>query len=140
MNDRCLFRGKRVDNGEWVVGVPYFKNDKCVIITSLFSCEEYQCAGAEIFEVIPETVGQCTELKDKNRKLIFEGDIAKFKRFGNTYIGKVVFNLKTAGFEFWWTVVAGAYGEHPTYAANLSVCDEIEVIGNIHDNLELLKD
>ncbi len=139
MNDRYLFRGKRVGNGEWVEGYYVCLNvDRHFIYTGYAEtdCGTYY---PDCHEVIPETVGQCTGLKDKNGKLIFEGDIAKFKRFGNSRIGKILFNHKTAGFEFWWNVAVGAYGEKATHNANLSVCDEIEVIGNIHDNPELLE-
>lgn len=139
MSDNIIFRAKCVDNGEWVRGVPHFENNKCFMITDLLIYEEHQCTGVENVEVIPETVGQYTGLTDKNGKMIFEGDIGKFKRFENSYIGKIVYNQKTAGFEFWWNVVVGAYGEKATYTANLSVCDEIEIISNIHDNPELLK-
>lgn len=130
-----LFRGKRADNGEWVYGnlfIPDYPDYPTEI-----------CIGTNIvritYDVIPKTVGQFTGLIDKNRKKIFDGDIAKFKRFGDTCIGKIIFNQKTGGFEFWWNVTVGAYGEKATYRANLSVCDDIEVIGNIHDNFELLE-
>ena len=137
MNREILFRGKRVDNGEWVGGfyVKYgIKGEKrdCIIPMS--------AAVLYAYEVISETIGQYTGLTDKNGVEIFEGDIASFKRFENNYVGKIIFNNKTAGFEFWWNVIVGAYGEKATRCANLSVCDEIEVIGNIHDNSEMLGD
>lgn len=136
MNERYLFRGKRKDNGEWAYGgldtdwgLEPEQRDRYWIIQAYL--------GEAL--VIPETVGQCTGLKDKNGNWVFEGDIAKFRRFENNYIGKIIFNHKTAGFEFWWNIVAGAYGEKATYTANLSVCDEIEVFGSVHDNPELLE-
>ena len=130
-----IFRGKRTDNGKWVNGYLY--------ITHIGS-HEIGSYDAEInierltFDVIPETVGQYTGLTDKNGKRIFEGDICRFKRFNDIYIGKIVFNVKTASFVMWYQSIVGAYGEKATHKMLLSVCDGIEVIGNIHDNPELL--
>lgn len=125
-----LFRGK-TKNSEWVEG-SYVDAYEATYIFEKDIIQHFQ-------EVIPETVGQYTGLTDKNGTKIFEGDIAKFNRFESDYVGKIVFNDKTAGFELWWNVMAGAYGEKATYKANLSVCDKLEVVCNIHDNPELLK-
>ena len=138
-----LFRGKRADNGEWVKGY-YYKskyyrtdNELCDYITIPHPEEKYR--GSDSYIVLSDTVGQYTGLLDKNGKKIFEGDIVKFKEFRDTYIGKVVFNQKTGGFEFWWNVTVGAYGEKATHTANLTVSNDIEVIGNIYDTPELLE-
>ena len=130
-----LLRGKRTDNGEWVKGYLYITHT---------GAHEIGSYDAEInierftFDVIPETVGQYTGLTDKNGVRIFEGDICRFKRFNDIYIGKIVFNVKTASFVMWYQSIVGAYGEKATHKMLLSVCDDIEVIGNIHDNPELL--
>lgn len=130
-----IFRGKRTDNGKWVKGYLY--------ITHIGS-HEIGSYDAEInierltFDVIPETVGQYTGLTDKNGTKIFEGDICRFKRFNDVHVGEIVFNVTTASFIMWYQSIVGAYGEKATHQMLLSVCDDIEVIGNIHDNPELL--
>ncbi len=139
-------------NGEWVYGYPVIDTGDC----SLKAEGKCFCPhdGTSIFfwdddfheytdcEIIPETVGQYTGLTDKNGMKIFEGDIVQLKRFGNFYRGKIVFNETTAGFEFWYEVTVGAYGEKATRKENLSAfigaCVYAEIIGNIHDDPELL--
>ena len=128
-----LFRGKRTDNGTWAYG-------------SLFCIWErtYLCWGTtndvpNMKEVIPETIGQFTGLVDKNGVRIFEGDICRFKRFNDIHVGEIVFNVTTASFVMRYQSIVGAYGEKATQKMLLSVCDDIEVIGNIHDNPELME-
>ena len=113
-----LFRGKRVDNGEWEFGS--FVSPNWITVT--MGEEIY---GSEIVD--PETVGQFTGLTDKNGKRIFEGDI--LSDGGDTY--KVMF--EEGVFQI----------ENSHYTTGLYVAirmDKIdEVIGNIHDNPELLE-
>ena len=136
-----LFRGKRTDNGKWEYGSllspdEFNENPYIVYIDYL---NEYGDIGEISAPVLPETVGQYTGLTDKNGKRIFEGDICKFKRFNDVHIGKVVFNVTTASFIMWYQPIVGAYGEKATQKMLLSVCDNIEVVGNIHDNPELME-
>ena len=123
-----LFRGKRQDNGEWVYGVPT-KDDfnATFIVQGIFECDEYRCSGADCFGVDEITIGQYTGLT-ANGKKIFEGDIVNFP---NDKIEMVVcfddysrFMLKTA---------------NEAYYLLAHLNDYCEVIGNIHDNPELLK-
>ena len=131
-----LFRGKRVDNGEWVEG-NLFVPDKVDTPTQI-------CIGTNVvritYEVIPETVGQYTGLTANGTK-IFEGDIGKYKqvdgakRKGKSIIcrGSVVYNAKIASYAVESKDEAGC-----KYFDYFSIKD-FEVIGNIHDNSELLK-
>lgn len=149
MNDRYLFRGKRVDNGEWIEGVPLFKNGKCFIITSIFDCDEYQCIGAENYEVIPKTVGQCTGLKDKNGKLIFEGDILRVITDngwscpkGTKVYYEVVFTEFNEECATWAEYIGfmAKRGEDDLDSIHYIVNSYgVEVIGNVTDNPEFLK-
>ena len=131
-----LFRGKRTDCDAWVEGdfIQAFRGNQ------LSSCSIMpNTPTAYCWKVDPETVGQYTGLTDKNGKRIFEGDICRFKHFNNVHVGKIVFNVKTASFVMWYQSIVGAYGEKATHKMLLSVCDNIEVVGNIHDNSELLE-
>ena len=90
--------------------------------------------------VDPSTIGEYTGLKDKHGKMIFEGDIIKlntdgikFNGVALTVIGKVVYNEKNASFAISGKDEIGA--KHYDYFP----IKNIEVIGNIHDNPELLK-
>lgn len=126
--NRGLWRGKRVDNGEWVEGylrkaIDFYGKVQYSIITEL----------NEHFIVDPETRGECTGLTDKNSKLIFEGDIVKAEwshlNITNTVIGVVEYD--NAAF-FLETDDHYLFFEDNIFSAD---CD---VIGNIHDSPELM--
>ena len=136
-----LFRGKNTDNGKWEYGSllspdEFNENPHIVYIDYL---NEYGEIGEISAPVIPETIGQYTGLTDKNGVRIFEGDICRFKRFNDIHVGEIVFNVTTASFVMRYQSIVGAYGEKATQKMLLSVCDDIEVIGNIHDNPELME-
>lgn len=120
-----LFRGKRTDNGKQVEG-NLFIPDKDDTPTQI-------CIGTNIiritYDVIPETVGQYTGLTDKNGTKIFEGDI--LKGAWDT-IFQVVYDDCYLGFR-----AKEKDGMHN--CIDYYGLDRIEVIGNIHDNTELMK-
>lgn len=129
-----LFRGKRVDNGEWVKGDLIKCKDKCYIHpnANIFQVHNALSKLIVLHEVIPETVGQYTGLTDKNGTKIFEGDIliADFdykKEPIEVIYYKCGFKLKS---------------KHCKEVYDYSIHDEtpeLEVIGNKWDNPELLK-
>ena len=154
-----LFRGKRIDNGEWVYSQTVFshldnfyipaQNLKCTVMRNLDTVgniSEIRCKdGKCFFKVQTETVGQFTGLTDKNGKKIFEGDIVR-THYANApkavFVETVIFDCgkfcATSTNEGCKTT-ATLWDGVPRLAIDKSVyMDEVEVIGNIHDNPELL--
>ena len=127
---KIIFRGKRVDNGEWVYGYYSFDNRPTSRGTYITCYSGYSQLD---YEVIPETVGQYTGLTDKNGKKIFEGDIV-FKR---TYQGKKPMNVYFASGQF--TCGVGGGSSTPSHYYTLDD-KQVEIIGNIFDNPELMKE
>ena len=139
MSREILFRGKRIDNGEWLEG--YYVNygftgkEKCYIVPS-YASDLYS------FEVDPSTVCQYTGLTDKNGKKIFENDIVYFEDAENDaegYHDNVFMNVGEI-----------VYADGQYYITNRETVDmddllygddklECEVKGNIFDNPELLE-
>lgn len=131
-----LFRGKRIDNGEWIEGgiiqgVPHelWQNEGRAYILVF---PQY-LSRPNLYEVDPATVGQYTGLTDKSGKKIFEGDIVKgLFLFGLPVRG--VASFKDGAFGLAWL-----RGDVDEFSAFTSMCNvEYEIIGNIHDNPELL--
>ena len=128
-----LFRGKRIDNGEWVEG-NLFVPDKV----------DFRKPPTEIlmgtnivrisYEVDPETVGQYTGLKDKNGKRVFEGDICQHEKTGRTI--SVSWHGTMAGY-VWSKRIEDSHLFD--FGELFRVHDKYAVIGNIHDNPEMLE-
>ena len=123
-----LFRGKRIDNGEWVYGD---------LVHSVYKLEDV-CVGqygneVGMHQVHEETVGQHTGT-DKNGKKIFEGDLCLCNRNINSFVDNQVFLIS---FDTEYGQWVGSSRSSNIAADEFSLC---EVIGNIHDNPELLEE
>jgi uncharacterized phage protein (TIGR01671 family) len=124
-----LFRGKRTEDGEWMCGNLTIWSDKSA------SIDKEPTEASPLYAVVPETVGQYTGLTDKNGKQIFEGDIVT-GLFLFALPVKAVVTFQDGAFGLEWY----RGGDLRAFNAFTSVCNvEYEVIGNIHDNPELLK-
>lgn len=131
-----LFRGKRLDNGEWVEGLPY--KAKYGGISAIVDNDE------ESFLVLPDSIGQFSGLCDKNGKRIFEGDIVK----ADDYIFSIKYgkcggtpNADNYGYMgFYLEAVSEGTKLCAHYGLRDDMCyfTDIAVIGNIHDNPELM--
>lgn len=124
MEDRYLFKAKRKDNGEWVVGS--YINGGFIIKTNHTEC-------VDIFE---NTICQCTGLKDKNGKLIWENDIIECKDGKHNFQTQIEWDAYCAGFIFQDTETSAV--ELDAITAN-GLYSESKVIGNIFDNPELIE-
>lgn len=124
MRDRFLFKAKTC-NGEWVAGFFHCKDDKWYISNK---------AGSPFaYEVRPDTICQCTGLKDKNGKLIWENDVVNC--LTEKCCGCIGWNESEAGFYFNVLLEDGRFEEEYIYDYQ----DGIGVIGNVFDDPELLE-
>ena len=121
-----LFRGKRIDNSEWVEGnlaaydliCPDYPEDTYNATGDYYGQTPY----VGFVEVIPETVGQYTGLTDKNGKRIFEGDICK-DSLGNCFVVEWEKESRFLGFTI----------ESERRIVYINREPRVEIIGNIHD-------
>lgn len=155
-----LFHGKRADNGEWVEGdllqIKYY--NKPIIECKIMP----QTPVSSAYPVIPETVGQYTGLTDKNGKRIFEGDIVRYNTYDDFDCQSVAkfgeYNQDGSAGEYSASKCIGFYVDVDNftcpdlceYGSNcfsnylkqqniLEVAQYCEIIGNIHDNPELME-
>ena len=125
-----IFRGKRTDNGEWVEGdLLHYESGEMAICKgfSKYGYEATEIIGRQ--KVIPETVGQYTGLTDKNGMKIFEGDILTIENEG--VYAAIKYNESNAAFYV-------EDEDHEDYLGEAWETDVV-IIGNIHDDPEILK-
>lgn len=134
MQDRYLFKAKRKDDGEWVFGgLSYCEKTNAYFITNMGK-DHISYIGFHK-EVDSNTICQCTGLKDKNGRVIWENDIVMTVYDGNEHIYQVVWDESELDFK--------ATNGKENYKSNfeyLPCCDEIEILGNCFDNPELLEE
>lgn len=139
MKDRYLFKAKTakivdtynngVEDGVWVHG-----SLRCDVGKYTIFQFETERADYVEYEIDPTTICQCTGLTDKNGKLIWENDVANC--LTEDCCGYIGWNESEAGFYFNVLLEDGRFEEEHIYDYQ----DGIEVIGNIFDNPELIKE
>ena len=138
MNDRYLYRAKRIDNGEWVEGYVIAdeqNEEKCFIGYAFGTNDDGTPHDFDVISVDPSTICQCTGLKDKNGKLIWENDIVKHYNnpdYPETY---------DLGIVYWDNYKSGFERTSRTAKENVRINDSYiyEVIGSAIENPELLE-
>ena len=133
MNERYLFRGKRKDNGEWAYGgldTDWGLEPK--------DRDRYWIIQAYLGEalVIPETIGQYTGLNDKNGKMIFEGDILE-SRYDEKHPDDACCEV-VLWYDNGWCIQEYEVAD-PDHLSEDDMLKYSEVVGNVHDNPELLE-
>lgn len=155
------FRAKRLDNGEWVKGANILAmntENPAIVEVYMFasgaaiSTQEADGSGnlrkvaGKLYKVDPETVGQFTDLTDCYGTQIYEGDIVKLtdKYYETEWTAKVVFGNPYAQYSWGWNFQY--IGKKPQVNTDILLWVEMaetgvhcEIIGNVHDNPELLK-
>ena len=125
-----LYRGKRIDNDEWVEGCLLYDREQ----NEAFIAESFEDRCAHIREVDPDTVGECTALRDKNGELIFERHVLMYGgNIGYVNYGTGCFCVKSCTPD--WRnrnnpAIDIIFNEYP---------NDVVIIGELEDFPELLK-
>lgn len=125
-----LYRGKRIDNGEWVYGgVCQSETWTEILSVKDIAGDSYTPDTSEIieYEVVPETVGQYIGLCDVSGVKVFEGDIVEV--YTEDERAQVVFDQESARYNLEFSTFVADFDSYYT--------SEIEVVGNVYDNPEL---
>lgn len=152
MKNRYLYRGKRIDNGGWIIGNrlddevtgQVFIHAVGNSVNESDKVGEDGCLTFVAYEVDPSTVCQCTGLEDKNGKLIWENDIVKeFSGSGNEWcLAKIVFDEYSLNLG-WCEEGIKSLNKYNNRLFNVGIgtndANKYVVVGNIFDNPELLE-
>lgn len=140
MQDRFKFRAKRIDNNKFIEGYLcfiYIDNQKKAKIYCPDDCCNY--------DVYTETIRQCTGLKDRNGKRIYEGDILQSEEYpfknekGYNYAAEVLWDDASATFYYYtFRISNNVAGRSTGNTGELNEYEDWKVIGNIYENPELL--
>ena len=141
------FRGKRVDDGKWIYGVPTSLTINCyevkTIIVSKISTDELDGYHPSVdYEIVdPETVGQYTELKDDDNFDIYNGDILLCETTEGKFIAVVEFGNPNGFYSWGWQLASDTNFNKDILLWVETELDHVncKVIGNIHDNPELME-
>ncbi len=143
------FRGKRVDSGDWVYGSYFIASGTSFIVPEYcpLSCMGLKQWLDGFFEVTPKTVGQFTGLLDKNKKEIYEGDLLKYYcpvlgELGVRGDYPIYHKRRVCFHEGSFRYVEGetSFAEGVSWVMDNSRTDNREIIGNIHENPELMEE
>ena len=119
------FKAKRISDGKWIEGRLIVYPDQTTGI--VYDIGDIEGMRKEV--VRPETVCQYTGLADKNGKKIFEGDVVRLVYDGEEYIFVVIWDQDELDFK----ATNGKQNYGPGGFQYLPCCDEIEILGSIHD-------
>ena len=140
IEDRHLFKAKRLDNGEWVTGSLITCEDgTCKIATSCLEGKTNEPILVCAYDVDRDTICQCTGLKDKNGKLIWENDVVELYDRNTDYKWRAVVLFGNPNCEYTWGWQLKPIVECETNTDILCWIDMeesgafCEVIGNIFD-------
>lgn len=144
-----LFRGKRIDSGEWVEGYYVYLEARKMWSHRIYTGYAEVDVGdfyPDFFEVNPATIAQYTGLTDKNGARVFEGDILQIAKksdaLGIYFFPPVQYPINVVvkwDLCAWVWEVQGKEGPYYIHFPDAWCHYECKVIGNIHDNLELLE-
>ena len=129
MMDIYVYRGKRIDNGEWVRG--FAQPFGMYGLLDGIHCKN-ECGGHQTVKIDPDTLGQCTWKRDQNGLLIYEGDVLDY------YGTLLVVEWRKDCWRAWEIHENGIYGLNARLSDYYAITPP-KIIGNIHDNPELLE-
>lgn len=125
---KIKFRGYNAKNKEWLYGCYILNRGEHFIAPDEFANNK----GRKDYQVVPETIGQFTGLRDKNGKEIYEGDL--LNGYGGKRFLKVVYFENAARF-----LLRNVLNEDSVLPLMIRDCKTLRVVGNIYDNPELLQ-